>query len=84
MDSGLQNTLGIPESVHAAAPVRNNVPEACMKEVMPCEILPLGFHLNQSIKERILKGEFVEILSLLPVHKDAMFKTDRKGGEARG
>lgn len=77
----MQSTLVVPELVHAAAPFRNNVPEACMKEVIPCETSPLGYHLSQSVKERIWKGEFMEILSLLPFHKDAMFKADREGEE---
>lgn len=50
------------------------VPESLMKDIMPCEISPLGYHLSMSIMEKIWQGEFIDILSLLPFHKDFAFK----------
>lgn len=60
---------------------RNGVPEACMKDVMPSEISPLGYHLSSSMKEKIWRGDVVDILSLLPCQKDFAFKSDRRGEE---
>lgn len=45
---------------------------------MPCEMSPLGYHLRLAVKEKIWKGEFVDILSLLPLHKDFMAITEKK------
>lgn len=78
---GIQNASFIPESLTPAAPVRAPVPEICMKDAMPCEVSPLGFHLSLAVKEKIRKGEFIDILSLLPLHKDFMVRTDRRGDE---
>lgn len=78
---GIQNASFIPESLTPAAPVRASVPEICMKDAMPCEVSPLGFHLSLAVKEKIRKGEFIDILSLLPLHKDFMVRTDRRGDE---
>lgn len=55
------------------------VPESLMKDIMPCEISPLGYHLSMSIMEKIWQGEFIDILSLLPFYKDFAFKSDRRG-----
>lgn len=51
--------------------------EACFKEAMVCEISPLGFHLALSMKEKIWKHEFVDLLSLLPSIKEN-YKSDKK------
>ncbi|XP_077306286.1 uncharacterized protein LOC143925697 [Lithobates pipiens] len=63
----------------------NNTPcqvaEACMKEALPCEISPLGFHLSSSVKEKIWRGEFVDLLSLLPSSKEFLSKLDKKSEE---
>lgn len=57
------------------APGKMSVPASCMKEVM---LSPLGYHLSLSVKEKIWKGDFVDVLSLLPAAKDFIPKTDRK------
>ena len=59
------------------SPGRVSVPEACMKEVMPCEMSPLGYHLSTSVKEKIWRGEFMDILSPLPSQKDFMAKSEK-------
>lgn len=46
-----QKELPDPESLQMT--VRYNVPEVCMKDAMPCEISPLGYHLSVSVKEKI-------------------------------
>lgn len=46
---------------------------------MPCEMFPLGYHLSLSVKEKIWKGEFIDILSLLPFNVDFMVRTDERG-----
>lgn len=38
------------------------LPNVNIKESMPCFLSPLGFHLSANIKEKIWKGEFVDIL----------------------
>lgn len=35
------------------------VPESCLKEVITCELSPLGFHLNSTVKEKIWKGDYI-------------------------
>lgn len=37
----------------AFKPSQSVIGEASFKEVMPCEISPLGFHLASSVKEKI-------------------------------
>lgn len=39
---------------------------------------PLGFHLPLAVKEKIWKGEFLDLLSLLPIAKDFIIKTDKR------
>lgn len=46
------------------------VPETSIKEVLPCEMSPIGFSLSISVKDKIWKGEFIHILSLLPSSKE--------------
>lgn len=60
-----------------------SVPEASMKEVMPCEMSSLGFHLPVLAKEKIWAGNFVDVLSFLPASNDFIFKTDKRGGIVR-
>lgn len=54
------------------------MPEICLQEALPCEVSPLGFHLLAALKEKIWKGEFVEVLSLLPSAKDVNFRSGGK------
>lgn len=62
----LANTYGPVQPISCnTAPLQ----EACMKEALSCKISPLGFHLSSSVKEKIWRGEFVDILSLLPSSK---------------
>lgn len=56
---------------------RGGVAEGCFKEAITCDISPLGFHLPASVKEKIWRQEYVDILSLIPVpFKD--LKSDKK------
>lgn len=57
------------------------IPETCFKEVLPCEMSPLGFHLPVAIKEKIWKGEFLDLLSLLPVSKEFLSKLDKRSDD---
>lgn len=74
-----QKKLSGHETSQTTVFIRYNVPEICMKDVMSCEISSLGYHLSMSVKEKIWKGEFIDILSLLPFHKDFSIKSDRRG-----
>lgn len=43
---------------------KQNVPEICMKENMPCTSSPLGFHLSTTVKEKIWNEElFIFIIT---------------------
>lgn len=44
----------------------NTVQESCIKETIPCVLSPLGFHLTVSVKEKIWKNDFFDVLTLLP------------------
>lgn len=50
--------------------VSHRVPDCVGKETMPCILSPLGFHLSNSTKDKIWKGDFIDILSLLPSQKE--------------
>ncbi|OCT59729.1 hypothetical protein XELAEV_18000594mg [Xenopus laevis] len=41
-------------------------PEAAFRDSILCDTTPLGLHLSQSIKEKINRGDYVDLLSLLP------------------
>ena len=58
-----------------------NVPERVMKEAMPCEVSPLGYHLSTAVKEKIYNGEYIDILSLLPGQKEGGFRRGEDKGE---
>lgn len=45
---------------------------------MPYIISPLGFHLPPSVKDKIWKGDYIDLLSLLPSSKDLIYKIVRK------
>lgn len=50
------------------------IADAAKCEVYVCYEGPLGAHLKQEVREKIVKGEYVEIFSLLPFEK---FNLDR-------
>lgn len=50
--------------------------DSCLKKVITCELSPLGFHLNGTIKDKIWKGDYVDIQSLLPLNKD--YRVEKK------
>lgn len=60
-----------------------SVSETCCKEVLPCEMSPLGFHLPLAVKEKIWSGEFLDILSLLPFAKEFLTKSDKRSEHGR-
>ncbi|OCT95423.1 hypothetical protein XELAEV_18013112mg [Xenopus laevis] len=51
-------------------------PESAFRDSILCETTPLGLHLSQSIKDKINRGEYVDLLSLLPSVK--VFLKDKK------
>lgn len=61
------------------------LPESCMTEVLSCELSLLSFHLNIAIKENIWKGEYVDLLKLLPSLKEnRLEKRDCKNWRING
>lgn len=52
-------------------------PEALFKEVMPCKVSRLGFHLS-FFKGKIWNGEFIDVMPLLPTSKEFNFYHDKK------
>lgn len=63
---------GAPEAAARADVVR--IANAAICEVYLCFEVPLGAHLKQEVRDRICKGKYVEIFSLLPLEK---FNLDR-------
>lgn len=61
----------------------SSTPEVLLKESYTCAPSPLGYHLPLAVKEKIINGEYVDILSLLPSVKDAVKKLDFKSEEER-
>ena len=61
------------------------MPETCAREALPCTLSPLGYHLTAAMKEKIVRGEFVDLLSLIPSAKESLFKDkkDERGDEDR-
>lgn len=45
---------------------KTSVPATSFKETMSCGVSPLRFNLPLSVKEKIWKGDFAEVLALLP------------------
>lgn len=81
VDSPIIQNVSLSEPAVSAGPSRKSatlIPKVCMKEVLLSELSPLGFHLNAAIKERIWKGEYIELISLLPSIKDN--RLERKDG----
>lgn len=58
--------------------VNDLVSESCLREALPGELSPLGYHLSTAVKEKIWRGEFIDILSLLPSSKEFLLKSDMK------
>lgn len=56
----------------------SSVPEACLKETLPCEMSPVGYYLSPQIKNKIWNGQFVDILALLPSVKEYINRSDNK------
>lgn len=54
---------------------------AAICKVYVCFECPLGAHLKPEVKERIRKGEYIEIFSLLPMEKSKLDKV--KPGESK-
>lgn len=61
----------------------HTVPETCLKESMPCKSSPLGFHLASTVKEKIWRDEFIDLLSLLPTSKEFLKQEKDKNEEDR-
>lgn len=53
------------------------VPEGCLKEALSCEISPLGFYFSSACKkQKIWRGDYIDIPSLLPLSKENRFKKE--------
>lgn len=44
--------------------------------MITCELSPLGFHLSVNVKEKIWRGDYIDLLSLIPSPKE--YRTDKK------
>lgn len=53
------------------------VSETCYKEALVCTISPLGCHLKDTVKEKIWKNLYIDLLSLLPSVKEFV-KSEKK------
>lgn len=48
---------------------------------LPVEVSPCGYHLAISVKDKIWRGEYVDILSLLPSTKEFKAKPEKSDKE---
>lgn len=46
-------TRAVDSVMNTSQTVNHNIPETCLKESIPCKSSPLGFHLPNTIKEKI-------------------------------
>ncbi|OCT79806.1 hypothetical protein XELAEV_18026617mg, partial [Xenopus laevis] len=67
------NTPGV-----ANTQISTGVHENSYKDVFLCKATPLGLYLPSTVKEKILKGDYIDMLSLLPSVKEFL-KSERKG-----
>lgn len=73
-----------PLLVNPSLPLRPSaltVGESSFKEPLPCVLSPLSFHLPKTVKDKIWRGKFIDISSLLPASKDFLSKTDKQSGD---
>ena len=73
-----------PDMVNPTVPLRLSaatVGESSFKEPLPCVLSPLGFHLSKAVKDKIWKGEFLDLLSLLPASKEFLAKSEKQSGD---
>ncbi|OCT94608.1 hypothetical protein XELAEV_18012290mg [Xenopus laevis] len=58
--------------------ISTGIHENSYKDVFVCQATPLGLHLSGTVREKIIKGDYVDLLSLLPSAKEFL-KSDHKG-----
>lgn len=85
MSGSIATPLAGPSQLVHSLDIPANVPKTCAREALPCTLSPLGYHLSPSIKDKIVRDEFVDLLSLLPSSKESLFrdKKEAKGEEDR-
>lgn len=77
-----QALYGDPQTMVPFLSRGSATPEALYKEAVFFPPSPLGFHLPLAMKEKIVKGEFVDLISLLPSQREAVARrVEEKGGE---
>ncbi|OCT96893.1 hypothetical protein XELAEV_18009110mg, partial [Xenopus laevis] len=67
-------TPGAASTHISTGAVSSQVAETAFRDSILCAATPLGLHLPQAIKEKITKGEYIDMLSLLPSSKDFLSK----------
>ncbi|OCT76054.1 hypothetical protein XELAEV_18031242mg [Xenopus laevis] len=68
----------LPGTEGAVQPAPGVVPEAAQRGAYVSFAGPLGTHVKKEVREKIWKGEFVEIFSLLPLEESVELKDDDK------
>lgn len=58
-DAGSSSVVNVPDKGAKGA-----------KECMPCFLSPLGFHLPSSLKERIWKGDYIDLNMVIPLSRE--------------
>ncbi|OCT57189.1 hypothetical protein XELAEV_18003887mg [Xenopus laevis] len=53
------------------------ISENAFKDSILCDTTPLGLHLPQAVRDKIVRGEYVDLLSLLPSAKEFLVKNDK-------
>lgn len=74
----------VSDSVSMVTPVHHwvrGVAETCLTKALTSDILPI-FYLSMSVKKKIWKNEYIDLISLLPSAKEFNFKNDKKDSKS--
>ncbi|OCT67472.1 hypothetical protein XELAEV_18038770mg [Xenopus laevis] len=54
------------------------VSESSFRDAFSCEVTPLWLHLSSLVREKIVRGDYIDLLSLLPSSKEFL-KNEKRG-----
>ncbi|OCT74291.1 hypothetical protein XELAEV_18033252mg [Xenopus laevis] len=58
--------------------IGTGVSESSFRDAFSCEVTPIGLHLSSSVREKIVRGDNIDLLSLLPSSKE-FYKNEKRG-----
>ncbi|OCT57116.1 hypothetical protein XELAEV_18003994mg [Xenopus laevis] len=62
----------------ATRQIGTGVSESCFRDAFSCEVTPIGLHLSSAVRDKIVRGDYIDLLSLLPSSKEFL-KNDKRG-----